>query len=519
MVNFFQALAETFRERWPDILIGLQEHLFLSLISIFIAAIIAIPLGIYISKKKKIAESVIGVTAIFQTIPSLALFGFLLPIFGIGSTTAIIALTIYALLPIIRNTYTGINSVPDSTVEAGRGMGMTEGQILRMIELPLALPIIMSGLRTAAVMTIGVATLAAFIGAGGLGDLIYRGLSSTRNELVLAGAIPVALLAIICDWILKQIEMAAMPKAKKKRSFVKISLIAAPVAAVLLVLGISANSGATHEDQIVVAGKKWTEQYILPYLIEAYVEDKTEYDVKVEDGLGETPILTKAIQNGDIDMYIEYTGTGLLTILKEEYQPSMTADEIYEKVKEGYKEKYDLEWLNPLGFENTYALALNPETAKELNVTTASELGPSTPELAFGGSAEFFEREDGFPALIETYDYQFKEKDSLDPNLMYTAVREGDVDMIPAFTTDGRITRFNLKVLEDDKRFFPPYYAAPIVREDTLKKHPDLKGVMNSLEGKISEEEMAEMNARVDLDKEEPKKVAIEFLKQKGLIK
>lgn len=512
----FQLVIDTFRTRWTDILEALQQHLFLSIVSILIAALISIPSGIFIARRRRIAEPVIGIASVFQTVPSLALFGFLLPFFGIGSVTAIIALTIYALLPILRNTYTGILSVDQSAVEAGRGMGMTKNQILRMIELPLALPIIMAGLRTATVLTIGVATLAAFIGAGGLGDIIYRGLSTTRNELVLAGAIPAAILAIVIDYILKRIEIATDPQKRKKFSWKKAMFIIVPVTVLALFFGLR---GGTSQDTIVIAGKKWTEQYILPYVIAEYVKDKTHYKVKVEEGLGETPILTEAIKKGDIDMFVEYTGTGLLTILKGKYNPQLSADEVYNKVKKGYSEKYHIEWLKPFGFENTYALALNPEKYNEVGVKTITDLASKSSQLIFGGPTEFYEREDGYTPLVKTYGLMFKDHRSLDPNLMYSAVKEGKVDVIPAYTTDGRIVRFHLGMLKDDKKFFPPYYAVPIVREETLRTFPKLKIIINELGGKISEKDMAEMNAKVDLDKQDPRDVAREFLKKKGLIK
>ncbi|WP_082692704.1 glycine betaine ABC transporter substrate-binding protein [Bacillus sp. FJAT-29814] len=514
--NVFTLMIDTFQTRWTDIFEALQQHLFLSLVSILIAALISIPTGIYIARRKRIAEPIMGIASVFQTVPSLALFGFLLPFFGIGNVTAIIALTIYALLPILRNTYTGIQSVDKSAVEAGLGMGMTKNQILRMIELPLALPIIMAGLRTATVLTIGVATLAAFIGGGGLGDIIYRGLSTARNELVLAGAIPAAILAIAIDFILKRIEIATDPLKKKKIQWKKSLFIIIPIVILISFLGVK---GVTSKDTIVIAGKKWTEQYILPYIIAEYVKEKSDYKVKVEEGLGETPILTEAIKKGDIDLYVEYTGTGLLTILKEEYDPELSPNEIYEIVKKGYHEKYGLAWLKPFGFQNTYALALNEEKYNELGVKTISDLAPHSSKLSFGGATEFYEREDGYDPMVETYGLKFKDKRSLDANLMYSVVKEGKVDIIPAYTTDGRIVRFNLGVLKDDKKFFPPYYAAPIVREDTLKKFPKLEGIINELGGKISENDMAEMNAKVDLDKKDPRDVAREFLKKKGLIK
>lgn len=191
------------------------EHIYLSFVAVAVGVAIALPTGILIARYRKYAEPIIGVTAVFQTIPSLALFGFLVPILGIGSPTALIALIIYALLPILRNTYTGITGVDSSIIEAGRGMGMTRTQILRQIELPLALPFIMAGIRTATVLTVGIATLATFVGAGGLGDIIYRGLQSYNNSLVLAGALPVALLAIGFDLVLKWIEKRATPKGLK----------------------------------------------------------------------------------------------------------------------------------------------------------------------------------------------------------------------------------------------------------------------------------------------------------------
>ncbi|WP_433742279.1 ABC transporter permease [Falsibacillus pallidus] len=206
---------ETITSRRDLIIEGLVQHLYLSFISILIAIVISIPLGIFISRNERMAEFFIGITAIFQTIPSLALFGFLVPLLGIGNPTAIIALTVYALLPILRNTYTGIVGVDSGIIEAGRGMGMTKGQILMKIELPLSLPVMMAGIRTATVLTVGVATLATFVGAGGLGDIIYRGLSTYNNMLVLAGALPAALLALLFDFLLRLIERATTPKGLK----------------------------------------------------------------------------------------------------------------------------------------------------------------------------------------------------------------------------------------------------------------------------------------------------------------
>lgn len=214
--GFLLGLYNTFIERWDVVKLALEEHILLVLIAMFFAIIIAVPLGIILTNFRKFSEPVIGVTAVAQTIPSLALLGFMLPLVGIGKTNAIIALTIYALLPILRNTYTGILEVDSATIEAGRGMGMTKWQILYMVQLPLALPIIMAGIRTSTVITIGVATLATFVGAGGLGDLIYRGITMQNNYLILVGAIPAALFAVATDFVLKKFEVWATPIGIRK---------------------------------------------------------------------------------------------------------------------------------------------------------------------------------------------------------------------------------------------------------------------------------------------------------------
>ncbi len=205
----------TIVDRSDLIIDSFGQHIFLSFVALFVGVLISLPLGMFVARYRKYAETIIGITAVFQTIPSLALFGFLVPLIGIGSKTALVALIIYALLPILRNTYAGLTSVDGSIIEAGKGMGMTKNQILIKIELPLALPFIMAGIRTATVLTVGIATLATFVGAGGLGDVIYRGLQTYNNALVLAGALPVALLAIMFDIILKIFEKRVTPKGLK----------------------------------------------------------------------------------------------------------------------------------------------------------------------------------------------------------------------------------------------------------------------------------------------------------------
>lgn len=214
--NIFKEFFDTLVQRWPMVIDSLGSHMWLTLVSIGFAVLIAVPLGVFLTRYRKFSGFIIGIASVFQTIPSLALLGFMIPLFGIGTTPAIIALTIYGLLPILRNTYTGIVGVDDGAIEAGKGMGMTSWQILYMIEIPLSLSIIMAGIRTATVLIIGVTTLASLIGAGGLGDLIFRGISSVNSGLILAGAVPAALLALLFDYILKYFETKATPKGLRE---------------------------------------------------------------------------------------------------------------------------------------------------------------------------------------------------------------------------------------------------------------------------------------------------------------
>jgi osmoprotectant transport system substrate-binding protein len=289
------------------------------------------------------------------------------------------------------------------------------------------------------------------------------------------------------------------------------------VMALSLLLVLSACGNGGEKDTVVVSGKMWTEQYILTEMLAQVIEEKTDLNVEREEALGEVSILTPAIEKGEIDMYVEYTGTGLKAVLKEEAEQGASADEIYDQVKSGYEEKYGVTWLEPLGFENTYTLAYRK--GEGVDAETFSELIPSSEDMVFGAPHQFYERPgDGYDDLVKAYEFNFKNTESYDPNIMYEAVKNGDVDLIPAFTTDGRIQRYDLATTKDDKGFFPPFYAAPIVRQEVLEEHPELEDAINALAGQISEEEMSELNAKVDMDKEEAEDVAREFLIAKGII-
>lgn len=290
-------------------------------------------------------------------------------------------------------------------------------------------------------------------------------------------------------------------------------------AGIVLTLVLFVISGCGSKNEVVISGKPWTEQFILPYIIGILIEEETDYKVTYKEGLGEVAILTPALDKGEIDLYVEYTGTGLMDVLEEETEPGESADSVYDRVKKGYEDQFDVTWLEPLGFENTYTLAYSPDS--DFDAETYSDLAELSQEqdMVFGGPHAFYERVgEGYNDLVKEYPFDFADTKSVDPNIMYDAVQKGEVDVIPGFTTDSRIQLFDLVTTEDDKDFFPKYDAVPVVRQEALKDMPDLEDVINRLAGEISEEDMLDMNAKVDVDEEKPEDVAREFLIEKGLI-
>ncbi|AQQ53199.1 glycine betaine ABC transporter substrate-binding protein [Planococcus lenghuensis] len=279
------------------------------------------------------------------------------------------------------------------------------------------------------------------------------------------------------------------------------------------------SGGEEAAEPIVIGGKPWTEQYILPHILGQYIEAHSDYEVEYEDGLGEVAILTPALEQGEIDLYVEYTGTGLKDVLKMESEAGQSSEEVLQQVRAGYEEELGATWLEPLGFENGYTLAYSKESGFEAETYSDLAAVSRSQELVFGGPHSVYEREgDGYDDLTEAYNFNFAGTESFDSAVMYEAVRSGAVDVIPAFTTDSRIGLFDLATTKDDLNFFPKYDAAPVVRLETLEEYPELEEVLNGLAGEISEEEMLGMNARVDIDKEQPQDVAHDFLIEQGLI-
>ncbi|TWR29653.1 ABC transporter permease subunit [Mucilaginibacter pallidiroseus] len=373
-----QTLFEFMQQQADKLGVQTLQHIGLTFISLLIAVIIGLPLGIYITRQKKISGLVLGIAGVLQTIPSIALLGFMIPVLGIGAKPAIVALLLYALLPIIRNTYTGITGVNPAVKEAAIAMGLNKWQVLFKVELPLAMPVILAGIRTATVINVGVATLASYIAAGGLGEFIFGGISLNNTNMILAGAIPAALLAILFDFLLSRLQRLNF---KKIRGAVK----AAPVLLVLL---------------------------------------------------------------------------ACLYFIPSAYGSKLTA----------------------------------------------------------GFTPEFMGRQDGNLGLVSKYGLKIHTI-VINDAVMYKAAQEKELDVISGYSTDGRLKAYDLVVLDDDKKIFPPYYAAPIVREDALKNFPELEKTLNLLSGLITDSVMTDLNYRTDYLHQTPERVAKDFLQSKNLLK
>jgi len=499
----------TLIERREELIKAIIEHIKISFLALIIALLIAIPLGIYLSYHKKIAEIIIGITAILQTVPSLALLGLLIPFVGIGGVPAVIALVIYALLPILRNTYTGITEVDPVYMLASRAMGMNKMQQLIKIQIPLAMPVIMAGIRTATVLIIGTATLASLIGAGGLGSLILLGLDRNNNSLILLGAVPAALLAVLFDFILKKFE-----KADWKKILVCIFAV--------MVLFFVGNIGADKwmkKNKLIIAGKLGTEPEILINMYKILIEENMDnIDVELKSGFGKTSFVFNALKSGEIDIYPEFTGTAVFTFLKEN-PVSNDAAEVYSQAKKGMVEKFDMIYLSPMKFNDTYALAVPQKFAEENNLMKISDLEKIKDKIKAGFTREFNDREDGYKGLKKLYGFELPDIKEFEPKLRYVAVQNGDINLIDAYSTDSELAKYNLVVLEDDKKLFPPYQGAPLLRKDTLKKYPQLETILGKLQNKITDAEMREMNYEVGVDGKRAEDIAREYLKKNGLIK
>jgi osmoprotectant transport system permease protein len=513
MSEFVKFLAEN----WRELLVLTREHIVIVLAATGLAILFGLPVGILLTRIKSLQTPILGFANVMQTVPSLALFGLLIPlplIGGIGAKTAIIALALYALLPIIRNTVTGILGIDPKVREAATAMGMTDSQVLRSVEMPLAAPVILTGIRVAVVICVGVATVAAAVGAGGLGTYIFRGLRQNDNNLLLAGAIASALLALLCDFTLGRIERSYKIGERGEGGAKLVIATSAAVFAAIVVLsylpGGSSQAGTSNaiagSQKIVVGSKDFTESVILAEIL-AQTLEKQGIDVERRFELGGN-IPHDSLLSKQIDVYPEYTGTAYTAILKH---PALSDPQaVYDRTSREYAKKFSLTVSPQLGFANDFAILVRGDVAKQNNLRTISEAVPVSRNWQAGFGQDFMSRADGYPGFVKAYGFSFaRQPREMDLALTYRALSSGELDIIAGNSTDGLIKQLDLFQLEDDKHFFPPYQAVYIARNDAADL---LKAAFEKLSNSISTDDMRRMNLEVDGNKRTPKAVASEWL-------
>lgn len=510
------ALLQFWSSHQAELLGMLTRHVWLVLVATGLATAIGVPLGVLAAKRPRVGKPLVVITNLVQTIPSLALFGFLLPlplIGGVGARTALVALVLYGILPILQTTAAGIGSVDRSLVRAATAMGLTERQRLLLIEIPLALPSILAGIRVSTVVGVGTATIAAAIGAGGLGEYIFRGLAMVDATVILAGAIPAAALALGADALLAWIGRRASDRHRRWFKPGTRFILVAALAGVLVLVAAVVYSQRSTSATVTIGSKNFTEQIVLGELLAQTIERGTTLHVERKLNLGGTLICERALASGDIDAYVEYSGTALTAVFKEAVIRDRRA--VLDLIRQRYAAS-GRTLLDPLGFNNTFAILVRGEVARSLGLRTISDAVPHAREWRAGFGYEFLEREDGYKGLARTYGLAFREPPRvMDLNLSYRALATNQVDLIAGDATAGAIAALDLQMLEDDKAYFPPYDAVPVARTATLLAHPELRDAVHKLAGRINEATMRSLNEAVDIKRQDPAQVVREFLERR----
>ena len=414
----------------------LLEHIEISLLAIFIAIIFGGTVGILISEYEKSSKPTLGVINFLYTIPSISMLGFLIPFSGVGNATAVIALTIYALLPMVRSTHTGITLL-------------------------------------------------------------------------------IAILALVFDFILGFIEKRISKRSVKAKKTNKIMGIVAIILVAIITIVSIVPSGK--KETINIATKPMTEQYILGEIMDILIEQDTDLNVEITQGVGGgTSNIEPAMEKGEFDIYPEYTGTAWNMVLKKE---GLYTEDLFPTLENQYNDKLKMSWVGMYGFNNTYGLVVRKEIADKYNIKTYSDLKAISNKLTFGAEYDFFEREDGYDALCKTYGFNFNKTMDMDIGLKYQAINQGKIDVMVIFTTDGQLSVSNVTVLKDDKNFYPSYLCGNVVRNEVIENHPEIKDELEKLTNTITDSDMAKMNYEVETNKKEPRDVAKDFLSNKGLLK
>ncbi|MFZ6184350.1 ABC transporter permease/substrate-binding protein [Nannocystis pusilla] len=486
-------------------------HLQLSLVALLAGVLVSVPLGIWASRHPRAARPVLAVASALQTVPSLALLAFMVPALAavgapsIGWLPAALGLFVYSLLPILHNTAVGLATIDASLLEAADGVGMTARERLRRVELPLALPVILAGIRTAAVWTVGTATLATPVGARSLGYYIFGGLQTRNYAAILLGCAAAAALALLLDALVGLLERGVR---RRRRGLVRagaLGLLALALAASLPpLLGLL----RAEARPLVVGAKPFTEQYVLSRIVAGQLERAAATPTTTLESLGST-VVFDGLRSGEIDVYVDYVGT-LRAVLLGRTDALGSRAEALEAVREALA-RDGVTVAAALGFENTYVLALPRAQAEALGLARIGDLAGHAPGWMIGGDYELFHRPE-WQALTTTYGLRFAEQRSMDPSLLYEAARTGEVQVIAAYSTDGRLDAYDLTPLVDDRAALPPYDALVLAGPRLVADHPGALAALQALAGRIDAAAMRRMNAAVDRDGQSPAAVAAAFL-------
>jgi osmoprotectant transport system permease protein len=481
-----------------------QAHLFLSGCAVLAATLVGLPIAILGAQNKWIGAPLLGAVSLAQTIPGLALLALFYPVLlflgrltgfaipALGFLPALLALSVYALLPIVRNGVTAIRGIDPAYVEAAAGLGMTRRQRLLMVELPLGAPIILAGIRTAAVWTIGTATLATTIGQPSLGDPIFSGLQTEDWRRVLIGCIAAAALALLVDAMLALVE-SGLARRSRGRLVLGLALLFAAMAVTFAPLQNSrAINGAAANRTIIVGAKNFSEQYILANLLEMRL-NAAGYRTQRRDNLG-SAIAYRALAAGDIDLYVDYSGTLWTNVLKRTDTPS--SDVMLAGLKTALAEQDKIRLIGALGFENAYAFAMTKTRAAALGIGNLQDLARASPALALATDLEFLSRPE-WRAVESQYQPRFKSARPYSPTFIYRALEQGSADVITAFSSDGRIASMNLVTLADPRNALP-HYDAVLLLSDHAAHDAKLVSTLQPLVGAISIEKMRTANWMVD---------------------
>jgi osmoprotectant transport system permease protein len=494
----------------------LASHLVLALVALAIASAISLPLAMVASSRPRLAFVVTTIAGVIQTVPGLALLALMVPILAqlrwvssFGFPPAVLALTLYAILPILRNAVTGLVGVEPAIVEAARGMGMTDGQIMRQVQLPLAAPVIAAGVRIATVWTVGAATLATPIGQACLGNYIFTGLQTRNFAMLLVGVATAAALALVLDALLYWAERSLAGRTPR-RALIPAGVLAVLVAIVIGVLPRLASDrtvtstaiAGTTRDAVTtmrLGGKTFTEQYVLVELIRGELE-RAGIVVELVQSLGST-VVFDALVAGDLDAYVDYSGTLWTNAMHRASGPPRW--QVLAELEGWLAREHGVRSVGTLGFENTYALAVRRETATKLGLATLRDLAGHR-ELSVGGDYEFFGRAE-WTAVQRTYGLRFTNQATFDPTLLYEAIARRQVDVISAFSSDGRIAANDLVVLADPLGALPPYDAMLLVGRRAAAD-PRVECALSGIT--ISVDDMQRANALVDHDRKSPAEAA-----------